>query len=58
MQPDMTQGPTILLNGGGFFEGTVEQFRDCFFDNATIESIREWAEERGLRFEIREEEQE
>jgi len=33
----------IEIDGGDTFCGTFEQFRDCFFDNATRETISLWA---------------
>ncbi len=32
-------------NDGDIFEGTVEQFRNCFFENADMETVVDWAEE-------------
>ncbi len=42
----------IILDGGETFEGTVDQFRDCFFDNAEEEVIRDWAEKENMKLEI------
>jgi len=39
---------TIIVwdkNGGLIFEGSPAQFRDCFFSNATLDSIFKWAKE-------------
>lgn len=33
----------IKINNGELFEGTIDQFKDNFFSNATVESILEWA---------------
>jgi len=33
----------IKIDGGDTFEGTIDQFKDCFFDNATVENIVSWA---------------
>ncbi len=39
----------IVVKAGGhsIFEGTVDHFRDTFFDNADMETVCEWAEEQG-----------
>jgi uncharacterized protein Yka (UPF0111/DUF47 family) len=31
------------------FEGTIAQFKDCFFDNADIDTIKDWAESQGCK---------
>lgn len=43
----------ILLDDGCFFDGTQDQFRDCFFDNADSNQIFDWAASQDLRCEIR-----
>ena len=41
----------FIIDGGlwiivdGMFEGTIYQFRDCFFSNATPDLIFDWARE-------------
>jgi hypothetical protein len=35
--------PTYIVEG--MFEGTLDQFKDCFFSNATEELIQEFAKE-------------
>lgn len=37
----------IKINSGNVFEGTLEQFKDCFFDNATPETVADWSRENG-----------
>ena len=37
----------IVIDDGRVFEGTVEQFQDCFFDNATPGTISEWCLQKG-----------
>jgi hypothetical protein len=39
------------IEGGEVFEGTLEQFKDCFFSNADDESIKAWAEEHRWTYE-------
>ena len=34
----------IIIDDGDTFEGTPEQFEDCFFSNADNETIMDWAE--------------
>lgn len=34
-----------IINGGDIFEGTIEQFQDCFFSNATEETIKQWCKD-------------
>jgi hypothetical protein len=44
---------TILIDNGEVFEGTPEQFQDCFFSNEFDEVlINEWAAEQGFKCEI------
>ena len=42
----------IIINNGDMFEGTLEQFEDCFFPNANLESIRIWCEDNKFELEI------
>lgn len=46
---------TIIIDGGATFEGTLSQFRDCFFTNANYNTIKKWCETEmdGSTFEIR-----
>jgi len=44
---------TILINDGNVFEGTLEQFEDCFFSNASVEGIKAWAEDNSFKVEFR-----
>lgn len=37
----------IIVDKGEVFEGTLEQFQDCFFSNANQELIQEWADKEG-----------
>lgn len=39
----------IVVKSGGhlLFEGNMTQFQDCFFDNADMETVCDWAEEQG-----------
>lgn len=32
----------IIIEDGDMFEGTREQFEDCFFYNATDDNIKDW----------------
>ena len=32
----------IIVEKGDIFEGTRDQFRDCFFDNANDAEIKDW----------------
>lgn len=41
-----------LLDAGGVFIGTLEQFRDCFFSNATDELIANFASSQGYTLEV------
>jgi len=40
----------LIVDGSGdlVFDGTLEQFRDCFFSNATDFLIRQWCVWYGL----------
>jgi len=44
----------IVIENGEVFEGTTEQFRDCFFSNADIDSIRKFCESHGWSVRINE----
>ena len=48
----MNPNDKILVNDGGVFEGTREQFKDCFFSNADDVEIYDWAEDMGFTVEI------
>ena len=37
----------ILIDNGDMFDGTRDQFRDCFFDNANDEQIIGWSKSMG-----------
>ncbi len=43
----------ILINEGNIFEGTIEQFKDNFFDNATVATIGIWCNQNGYTFSIK-----
>lgn len=38
------------IDEGYVFEGTLEQFQDCFFSNATEELIEQWCADQGMKF--------
>ena len=42
----------IVIDDGNTFEGDMESFRSCFFDNADSEAIAEWALEQGSTCQI------
>lgn len=42
-----------IINDGNMFYGTVDDFKDCFFDNANDETISDWCEEMGFTLEIK-----
>lgn len=41
-----------IIDDGEIFDGTLEQFKDCFFDNADDASIENWCDEQGYKLEI------
>jgi hypothetical protein len=43
----------ICVNDGDVFEGTLDQFKDCFFSNATLELVTNWCEEQGYKLSVR-----
>jgi hypothetical protein len=45
----------IILEDGEMFEGTREQFRDCFFNNAYDNVIYDWCKEQDIKLIIRDE---
>lgn len=44
-----------VIDGGDMFEGTLDQFKDCFFPNATDRLIRSWCREQEYILEVRRE---
>ena len=42
----------IIIDNGETFEGTLEQFEDCFFSNASIASIIYWARQNDMKVEF------
>ena len=42
----------IIVDNGVMFEGTREQFKDCFFSNATNSEITDWCFDNGLALKI------
>lgn len=42
----------ITIDNGDVFEGTVDMFRDCFFDNAYPNVIEGWCKEQNMKCEI------
>lgn len=45
----------IVVDNGDMFEGTREQFMDCFFSNADDEQIKNWCLKNGHSLKIGEE---
>lgn len=45
-------GKMWIVIEDGIFEGTLEQFRNCFFSNATRKSIVEFCDRQGWAVEI------
>lgn len=45
----------ILVDNGDMFEGTREQFMNCFFSNADDEQIKSWCLKNGYSLKIGEE---
>lgn len=53
-EDDEDNEPTqILIDNGGIFDGTIEQFRNCFFSNATIPLIAKWAKDNNFKVEFK-----
>jgi hypothetical protein len=44
---------TYIIDDGDTFEGTIDQFRDCFFSNADEESMLNWCKEKNCKLEKR-----
>ena len=42
----------FIIDNGDVFYGTLEQFQDCFFSNATPELIQDWCRENGYSYEV------
>jgi hypothetical protein len=42
----------IIVENGDLFEGTREEFMDCFFSNADDETIKDWCFDHGYKLEI------
>ena len=43
----------IVIDEGATFEGSLKQFKDCFFDNANHFTIRMWCKQNGMKFGLR-----
>ena len=48
----------IRIDDGDTFEGTISQFKDCFFTNADIGTITYWCKMNNMKLEIIEKEKE
>jgi len=42
----------IEIDNGETFEGTPNQFKDCFFDNADLDIIYDWCQKNGMKFRV------
>jgi hypothetical protein len=42
----------IIVENGDIFEGTREQFMDCFFSNGDDEEIIDWCFDNGYKLKI------
>lgn len=42
----------IVVDNGVMFEGTREQFMDCYFSNADDEHIIDWCFDNGFKLKI------
>jgi hypothetical protein len=42
----------IVVENGDIFEGTREQFINCFFTNATNKEIQDWCFDNGYKLKI------
>ena len=38
----------IVIEGGDIFEGSIDQFKDCFFSNASPDTIFQWCAGEGF----------
>lgn len=38
-------GGIFMLDKGSLFYGTIDEFKNCFFDNATYDNICDFADE-------------
>lgn len=45
-------GLWYVIDGGNLFEGSVDHFRDCFFDNANEELIADWCRDEGVTLQV------
>lgn len=45
----------IVVENGDIFEGTREQFMNCFFSNANDEEIKDWCFDYGWKLKINDE---
>ena len=48
----MDKTTIIKVDDGGMFEGSIEQFANCFFSNATLSTIQDWCAKSGYKLEI------
>ena len=49
---DVPEGTIIVVEGGDVFEGTPEQWADCFFSNAFRSVIEEFCRAEGWSVEF------
>jgi hypothetical protein len=47
--PEMLLTLWITIDDGETFEGTIMDFRNCFFDNASKETIQQWCDDNKMR---------
>jgi len=48
----MNEVKGYIIDNGDLFDGTVEQFQDCFFSNADEYTVRDWCESEGYILEV------
>jgi len=41
-----------VIDDGDIFDGTIEQFKDCFFSNADEETVSNWCKQEGFTLEV------
>jgi len=41
-----------IIDNGEMFDGTVEQFQDCFFSNADEDTVRDWCNNMDYNLEV------
>ena len=51
-ETEMSKKLWLIIDDGETFEGTISMFRNCFFDNADINNIKNWCDSNNFKLVI------